>query len=377
MTTSQSRNLRKAGAVALSLALAMSTLAITPASAAKKVKLAKTKITVNVGKTKTVKIKNVKKKQVKKLTVKSSKKAVATAKASKKTAIKVKGKKAGSAKVTANLKLKKKVGGKKAYKMTLKVTVKKSSPVTPTAAPATPTPVVTATAVSIENATTGYKVATGHAVTIRAILTPANSNEEVVWASSDTSKATVSGSAVTANGVSTVDFVGVAEGEVDVTAKIANGQTAVTKLTVTKDEIYANIVSVTQLGDCSIKVDYDKDLKNDTMGYDRTKVKVTMYQADGKTEALVIPCNKEVRSADGKSATYTLDSALTNGRHVKVEYGTTFGEFDAKVGEPDKAKILTIEAQKDVETKLAHLIHARSTTTVHHSVQIVPARISS
>ena len=125
------RGTKKRGAILLSLAMVLSLIGVGPvgskdALAAKKIQLAKSKITVAVGKTKKIKIKNIKKKQVKKLTVKSSKTAVAKAKKAGKTSIKVTGKKAGSTKVTVNLKLKKKVGGKKAYKLTLKVTVKKT-----------------------------------------------------------------------------------------------------------------------------------------------------------------------------------------------------------------------------------------------------------
>ena len=65
----KSRTLRKAGAVALSLAMAMSIVGVTPASAAaKKVTLSKAKGTIKVGKTATVKIKGTKKANVKKVT---------------------------------------------------------------------------------------------------------------------------------------------------------------------------------------------------------------------------------------------------------------------------------------------------------------------
>lgn len=131
----------KKGAILLSLAMVLSSAAVTvgdgkDASAAKKVKLAKSKITVKVKQTKKIKIKGVKKKQVKKITVKSKKTSICNSKKSGKVAIKVTGKKKGSTKVIVNLKLKKKVGGKKKYKLTLKVEVKKGAP-TPTA---TPTP---------------------------------------------------------------------------------------------------------------------------------------------------------------------------------------------------------------------------------------------
>ncbi len=133
------KRLMKRGAILLSLAMVLSLIGVGPvgskdALAKKKIQLAKKKITVVAGKAKTVRIKNIKKKQVKKLTVKSKNKKIATAKKAGKIAIKVTGKKKGSTKVTVNLKLKKKIGGKKAYRLTLKVTVKKSEP-TPTVAP--------------------------------------------------------------------------------------------------------------------------------------------------------------------------------------------------------------------------------------------------
>ena len=150
-----SRSLRKSGAIVLTLALALSTLGISapPSEAAKKVKLAKSKLTVKVKQTKKVKIKNIKKKQVKKLTVKSKKTAIATAKKAGKVAVKVTGKKKGTTKVIANLNLKKKVGGKKKYKLTMKVTVKKAAP-EPTEEP-TPEPtesptVVTGAAIEVQ-----------------------------------------------------------------------------------------------------------------------------------------------------------------------------------------------------------------------------------
>ena len=61
----KSRTLRKAGAVALSLAMALSIAGTTPAQAASKVKLSSTKGTITVGKTKKVTIKNTKKSNIK------------------------------------------------------------------------------------------------------------------------------------------------------------------------------------------------------------------------------------------------------------------------------------------------------------------------
>ena len=93
------------------------------ANAAKKVSISKKKLTLTVGQSKTLSVKNLSKKNKKKLKWSSNKKKVATV--SKKG--KVKAKKAGTAKITAKV-------GKKKY--TCKVTVKKDNGST-----ATPTPI--------------------------------------------------------------------------------------------------------------------------------------------------------------------------------------------------------------------------------------------
>lgn len=110
--------------VAITLACAMSVASIgvgsVDSSAAAKVKLSKTSISVKEGKTQTVKIRNAKKSNVKNLTVKSSNPASIKAKASGKLAVKITGKKAcTSAKISVTVKLKKKVAGKKTYKLKL------------------------------------------------------------------------------------------------------------------------------------------------------------------------------------------------------------------------------------------------------------------
>ena len=349
MTTSQSRTLRKAGAVALSLALAMSTLAITPASAAKKVKLAKTKITVNVGKTKKVKIKNVKKTQVKKLTVKSSKKAVATAKKAGKVAIKVTGKKKGSAKVTANLKLKTKVAGKKAYKLTLKVTVKKAAtPVEPTVAPtAAPTPVVSGASISLDK--TAYSVATGASVTVTAKLLPETSNEAVTWSIDDQKIATVSGGAATVNGVATATLTGVAEGTTRLYAAIgANRATATVE--VTKNHIKAKIESAKMGTSDSIEITFD-NFKADTEGFGYDKIEVIRATNAGNRNDKVI--KKLSEGADGKVYTVQVQDPFTDGDKVTVKYGDTSATFDAVIKDPAQATITTLQAEQNKPTAIA------------------------
>ncbi|MCI8307107.1 MAG: hypothetical protein HFH14_03560 [Lachnospiraceae bacterium] len=136
------RKLCAAMSVLLTVAVAAPMLSgSTPVDAAKKPKLSKSKLTMTVGSSKTLKVKNYKKK----VTWKTSKKAVAKLSSVKKTSVKVTAKKKGSAKVTATVK----VSGKKKV-LTCKVTVNPKTvatpaPDVPTPAPATPTPAATVT----------------------------------------------------------------------------------------------------------------------------------------------------------------------------------------------------------------------------------------
>ncbi len=117
----KSRTLRKAAAVALSLAMAFSVATVsTDASAAAKPSLKKTSVSVKVKKSVKVGIKNAK--LVKKLTVKSKNKAIATAKAVGKKAVKITGKKAGKTKVVVTIKY-----GKKTLKKNITVKVAKAT----------------------------------------------------------------------------------------------------------------------------------------------------------------------------------------------------------------------------------------------------------
>ena len=139
-------------AAALALILAAGTAATAApgaAQAAPKPKLSKSKVTVAVGKKAKVTIKNVKAKKVKKLTVKSAKKPVASVKKNGKTAFTVTGKKAGKTTVTASVKI-----GKKTTKLKLTVKVKASGKNTATEAPkatAAPSAAPTATAPAAGN----------------------------------------------------------------------------------------------------------------------------------------------------------------------------------------------------------------------------------
>mgnify|MGYP002855271853 CR=1 FL=1 len=120
------RLIAKVTAFALAFSLLAGVGADSSAEAAKKPKLAKKKITVNVGKSKKVKFKNVKAKNIKKIKIKLAKKAkkIVKVKKVKKKAIKVTGKKAGSAKVVVKLKLK---GTSSFKKLKLKVKVTEES----------------------------------------------------------------------------------------------------------------------------------------------------------------------------------------------------------------------------------------------------------
>ena len=108
-------NHMKLAAWILSLMMLVSILPAAQVNAAtKKIKISQTKVILTVGKTKTLSLKNVSKKQKKKIKWTSSKKSVATVSKSGK----VKAKKAGTATITAKL-------GRKKYKC--KVTVKKKA----------------------------------------------------------------------------------------------------------------------------------------------------------------------------------------------------------------------------------------------------------
>ena len=133
---------KKGLAVTLSMALVFSAFSFTPAEAAKKLKLNKTKATIKVGSTVKLTVKNAKKST--KVTWKTSKKKVAkiTKKKTKgkKAYAVIKGVKKGTAKITATYKK-----GKKKKKLTCKVTVKaKNTPNKP--AVTTPAAKNTATA---------------------------------------------------------------------------------------------------------------------------------------------------------------------------------------------------------------------------------------
>lgn len=117
------RQFKKVLALSLGVALVVSSLSGTgTAQAAAKTKLSKAKLTIKAGKKATLILKNVKKKQLKKVKWSISNKKVAVITVKKKNVVSVKGKKAGKAKITAKL-------GKKKYicKVTVKAAKKKTT----------------------------------------------------------------------------------------------------------------------------------------------------------------------------------------------------------------------------------------------------------
>lgn len=124
-----------AGTLLLSAVLPYTQASQTEAAA--KPKLSVKTLSLNLGKSKKVQVKNVKKKQLKKITWKAKNKKIVTVKKSGKLAASIKGKKTGTTKVTAKIYLKTK---KKPVSSVVTVTVKKDKkPVT------TPKPTVAAT----------------------------------------------------------------------------------------------------------------------------------------------------------------------------------------------------------------------------------------
>lgn len=150
---------KRAGVIALSLAMVAPLLSTMPASADTAIALNAAKGSVYVGKSKTVKIKNVKKKDIVKMVVASRKESVATVKKINVKRFTVTGKKAGKANIVCRIKLRKKVNGLRVLTFKYVVTVKSKTPAAPTAAP------VTSPAVTIAPTPTAAPVAALTAVT--------------------------------------------------------------------------------------------------------------------------------------------------------------------------------------------------------------------
>ncbi|MCR5836730.1 MAG: SGNH/GDSL hydrolase family protein [Lachnospiraceae bacterium] len=123
LKVSLKKSLKKGMAVVLAATM---TLSVGTVANAKTVKLSKKSVTVAVGETKTIIVKNLNAKKIKSIKAVSDNKKVAKVKKNGKTKIKVSGVKEGTAKVKVTLKIKK---GKKVQnkKLILKVTVTKNS----------------------------------------------------------------------------------------------------------------------------------------------------------------------------------------------------------------------------------------------------------
>lgn len=149
---------------AVALSLVIPALSAPEAEAAKKPSLAKS-TSVNVGKTKKVTVKGVKTKQIKKTTWSVKNKKVATLSKKKKNSVTIKGKKVGKTVLTAKIKV-----GKKTYKKTCKITVKKASGTTVTKAPVnTPSADTKATAAPTQGAKVTPTPAPTAVPTLRAL----------------------------------------------------------------------------------------------------------------------------------------------------------------------------------------------------------------
>lgn len=160
--------LRKQLAFLMSMALVVSALSVSEVEAAKKPALSKTKLSVKVGKSKKITVKNAKKKA--KVTWKTSKKSIAkiTKKKTKgKPYATVKGVKKGKATITAVYKL-----GKSKKKLKCKVTVTAATPSTTDSAATTPPNKATATPSNGATATPADQGTATPTATATATVTP-------------------------------------------------------------------------------------------------------------------------------------------------------------------------------------------------------------
>ena len=161
MKKKRRKQIRKLTAGVLSLSLMVTSLSVpaTGEAKAKKPVLSSSKKTMQVGEEKTIRVKDVKKSRISSLTLKTSGKSVVKVKKKSKTKFTVTAKKVGTATVTAKVKLKRRIAGKRNYSLKLKVTVVKPDESTKST-PGTET-VPTASAVTASPGTEAVPEATG------------------------------------------------------------------------------------------------------------------------------------------------------------------------------------------------------------------------
>ena len=357
---------RKVWAVILAFVLMIVMISPVTVSLAEKagVTLDKDSITVKVGKTTAVKIKNVKKKQVKKLAVKSKDTKVAKAKKKGKLKLNVTGVKTGKTKVTVTVKLKKNVPGKKKYKLKLKVTVTddKVTPtasVSPTATPA-PTPVVSGASITIEKPEYRCNANTVPIEVVANIL-PATANEPVEWEIADKTIAMVDEEEPTEDGQASAWIYGLKEGSTYITAKIGAGATTA-RIIVEKQIVAARLSGLKQTKANELELSLDIDFRKDNQGLGNNKFDVDVYNSDGIVTK-TIPVNSidfqvaKNPEEQGSTATMVLDSPFSDGDKVVVtlykgkDYESSW-EFTASVGAPAAINVVTNEAQRGIDTPI-------------------------
>ncbi len=327
------KKIEKTMFVLLTCALIVSALPSNLSLAAKKVRLNKTKMTLKVGQTASLKIKGTKKKvkwsSNKKIIAAVSKKGV------------VKAKKRGSATITAKV-------GKKKY--SCKVTVKApriSSPsknkVTPTTAVTTATPGPTIKPVidvtSIVLSKTSLQLVVGSVEEIKTAVYPANATDKtIIWESLDESVATVSNGVITS----------VAPGTTAITARIGNciGICAVNVIPkVVKDFKIKNDDITMCIGDAR-KIEYEVepiDAEYDGVLFESASTNIVSVDEEGNLQANKIGDTTVKVTIGGKSKicnvhvirSYYYDSLPSN---VTLKVGETytqefyyFGDGEPKV----------------------------------------------
>ncbi|MBO4396258.1 MAG: hypothetical protein J5819_07930, partial [Eubacterium sp.] len=381
------RNLKKILATGLSLALALSLFGVTPGEAAKKrIKLSKSSVNVKVNASKKITVKGVNKKRIKRSKVRSKKKMIADVEIVSKKAFRVCGKKKGDTKVTFDLRLKKKVNGKKKYKLTLKVHVKNAGPAPtsqPTAKPtatAVPTeePLIPATGITLSGAET---CATGEAVRVEAALTPENSNDEVTWSSSNTSVATIwsedeetkyldadaividpavaaaatgPSTSVAANGMTYAWVYGVSYGETTITAKTGN-HIAQWKVTVAEPDNTPILLNVNQVTANKVELEFDRDTNELENPITKGQIEINELN-DEKQEVQAMPVNNIKVSEDGTIITVQVAGFFIDKKNYRFKYAKTAVEKVMSCGPVIGVSVTTSMAEVNIATPIQFML---------------------